>query len=315
MKSPQFSILLPTHNQPDTLAVALESVLAQTVSNFELLVVGDGCTDNTAEVVESFGDSRVTWLDFPKAPGFGYANRNVALQQARGELIAYQAHDDIWFADHLEQFAQAFGNPQIAIAVSRPVWVLPSGWMVPGRITLNDPVLNRDFFTRQSNMLPAPSFVYRQRPGQPRQLWNAELDREGDWDLWLRILGECGLGRLAQLPEPTTLHFRARWRTADQAPDEWIWNSLSDAGRLADSLRLPAEGGTVQQVAAWQQLGADGVAKWIELRRELSLAADQFAGETLSKLAHCHRRVERLRGELDRKSEWIQRQKDKLKTS
>lgn len=71
----QFSILLPTHARPDVLGVAIASVLRQTVADFELLVVLDGATDETREVVASIGDDRVRIFGLPKGESFGYSNR------------------------------------------------------------------------------------------------------------------------------------------------------------------------------------------------------------------------------------------------
>ena len=69
--APEFTIILPTHARKDVLGFAILSVLAQKESSFELLVVGDGAEDGTAEVVQTFEDRRIKWLNFPKAAGFG----------------------------------------------------------------------------------------------------------------------------------------------------------------------------------------------------------------------------------------------------
>ena len=79
MSGPRFTVLMPTHYRPDTIGYAIRSVLNQTVPDFELLVVGDGATAETAAVVRSFTDPRIRWFDLPKAAGFGYANRNIAM--------------------------------------------------------------------------------------------------------------------------------------------------------------------------------------------------------------------------------------------
>src|SRR3954454_21827310 len=126
---PRFTVLLPTHNRADVIAYSIRSILAQTERDFELFVVGDGCTDGTAEVVAAFGDPRVHWFDLPKAPHSGYANRNIALRHANGEFIAYAQHDDLMFADHLARFREVMESA-IAWAYSRPLWVTTDGIVV-----------------------------------------------------------------------------------------------------------------------------------------------------------------------------------------
>src|SRR5688572_16789784 len=135
--TPLVSVLLPTHNRADVLYFAICSVLAQTVQDFELLIVGDGCTDDTEEIIRSFEDPRIRWFDLPKGPTFGYANRNTVLKEARGEIVAYMSHDDLWLSDHLEQLIPFFDDEKVEIAFSRPLWVIPFGMIVPGMYNLN----------------------------------------------------------------------------------------------------------------------------------------------------------------------------------
>src|SRR4051794_20975014 len=156
---PRFTVLLPTHNRADVIGFAIRSILAQTETDFELLVVGDGCTDGTAEIVAGFDDPRISWFALNKAPYSGYSNRNIVLREAKGEFIAYAQHDDLMLPDHLALFGRAMQS-EIDWAYSRPLWVTTDGIIVPYGTNLTIPDELRHFLEVR-NTIPSNCVVHR----------------------------------------------------------------------------------------------------------------------------------------------------------
>ncbi|HEY0413770.1 MAG TPA: glycosyltransferase [Allosphingosinicella sp.] len=105
--NPRVTVIMATWNWSEVLPFAIGSVLLQTFGDFELLVVGDGCTDDSERVVADIGDPRVRWLNLPENHGHQSAPNNEGLRQARGELVAYLGHDDLWLPHHLDCLVKA----------------------------------------------------------------------------------------------------------------------------------------------------------------------------------------------------------------
>lgn len=84
------------------LRCAIRSVLAQEFTDFEMLVVGDACTDESADVVAEAGDPRVQWINRAENCGSQWGPNNDGIARARGELIAFLGHDDLWLPWHLK---------------------------------------------------------------------------------------------------------------------------------------------------------------------------------------------------------------------
>ena len=99
--SPRITVIIPTYNWSTVLPYSIGSVLRQTVTDWELLVIGDGCTDDSAAVVARVADPRVRWINLPANTGHQSGPNNEGLRQARGDLIAYLGHDDLWLPHHL----------------------------------------------------------------------------------------------------------------------------------------------------------------------------------------------------------------------
>lgn len=102
---PCISVVLPTYNRAYVLWRAVQSVLAQTETRFELIVVDDGSTDCTLRTLEEFRDQRVVLVQTAnRGPS---AARNAGIERSRGEFIAYIDSDNFWHEDYLEQMLAA----------------------------------------------------------------------------------------------------------------------------------------------------------------------------------------------------------------
>lgn len=107
---PSVTVIIPTYNWSTVLPFSIGSVLRQTFTDFEVLVVGDGCTDDSQAVVESIQDERVKWINLPSNSGHQSQPNNEGLKHARGEIIAYIGHDDLWLPHHLQCLTGEIAN-------------------------------------------------------------------------------------------------------------------------------------------------------------------------------------------------------------
>lgn len=100
-KEPAFTVIVPTYNREHFLKRTVDSILAQTFKDFELIIVDDGSVDNTQELVRSYDDHRIIYM-YKENGGINSA-RNMGLQCARGEYIAFCDSDDCWMPAKLEK--------------------------------------------------------------------------------------------------------------------------------------------------------------------------------------------------------------------
>ncbi len=101
MATPLVSVVTATYNRPAVLAYSIRSALAQSLSDWEMLVVGDACTDDTAAVVAAFADPRLRFHNLAANFGEQSGPNNEGMRLAGGRYIAFLNHDDLWFPDHL----------------------------------------------------------------------------------------------------------------------------------------------------------------------------------------------------------------------
>lgn len=117
-EAPRVTVIIPTYNWSNVLPYSIGSVLRQSFTDFELLVVGDGCTDDSEQVVTAIADPRLRWINLAVNSGHQSAPNNEGLLQARGSIIAYLGHDDLWLPHHLEVMVAAIdGGTDVAHSI------------------------------------------------------------------------------------------------------------------------------------------------------------------------------------------------------
>src|SRR5690349_3366859 len=114
---PLLTIITPTYNHQDYIGQCVESVLRQTYSNWEQIIIDDGSFDNTASIISGFRDSRICLERQENQGPFELARTyNRALSLAKGELIAILEGDDFWPPDKLSALVPAFLDNNIVLA-------------------------------------------------------------------------------------------------------------------------------------------------------------------------------------------------------
>lgn len=200
--APAVTVIIATYNRSNVLPFSIASALLQTLTDFEVLVVGDGCTDNSESVVRSIDDPRVRWINLPANSGHQSAPNNEGLRQARGALVAYLGHDDLWLPDHLTLMVGALeGGADVAHSITKSIDPDPAR----SRLWLNATY-------RPGDWMPPSSVVHRRAAAVEVGGWRdyRELDIDPEADLWQRI--HAAGGHLAFVPRLTVVKFPAASR-------------------------------------------------------------------------------------------------------
>ena len=184
MSAPLISVIIPTYNRAAFLPQAVESVYQQTFQDFELIVIDDGSTDGTAQVLKKYQNHLI--YRYQANQGVSSA-RNLGLRMARGKWVAFLDSDDLWLPKKLETQVRFFSqNPEAVICQTEEIWVRNGRRVNPQK---KHRKFSGDIFAPSLLLcLVSPSAVMIQR-----DLFNQEdgfdetLPACEDYDLWLRI--------------------------------------------------------------------------------------------------------------------------------
>lgn len=215
------SVVIPTYNRAGLIAQSIRSALAQTHRNLEIIVVDDGSTDNTKEVVASFGPSIQYFYKANSGPS---PTRNLGIQKAKGEYVAFLDSDDLWEPTKIEKQLRCFEqNPQAAM-VSTNYRLID----LQGRI-IKDPgskpgYIPSDFIVKDMLQIKfpfaTPAFVIRKSVLEKIGAFNENLKISEDLDLLIRIGVNYQIGYVDEVLVSVRMHDNHLMR---ETPRYQVW--------------------------------------------------------------------------------------------
>ena len=205
---PAVSVVVPTYGRANILPRALDSVLSQTYSDFELIVVDDCSPDDTNKIVDSYSDNRIMYLRHEQNRGANAA-RNTGIKAANGEYLAFLDDDDKWLPEKLEQQMALYDKLDESF-----------GLVYTGRRIVNSdevieryiPQLEGNIYPKllRKNVIPSETPLIRTDCFDNVGLFDTGLRSCQDWDMWLRIAKNY---KISFVPDILAVSF---WDTNDR---------------------------------------------------------------------------------------------------
>lgn len=234
--SPSLTVLMPVYNAGPHIREAIESILAQTHADFELLIIDDGSKDDSAATISSYTDARIRFVRNEQNLGL-IATLNKGLAEANGELIARMDQDDIALPERLALQLAAFRREPDLIALGTSLTLMN----VRGKTVGELPVLTGHEQIKRAlavtNPFAHPSMMFKRAAALEVGGYHKEAYATEDYDLWTRL---SDLGPVANLkerllryrlnPKGMSISLRTAQRENAAAIAEREWAKYGQAG-------------------------------------------------------------------------------------
>jgi len=187
---PCVSVIIPTYNRRDYVQEAIDSVLAQTHTDYEIIVVDDGSTDGTGEALRARYGDRIRYV-WQENQGESVA-RNRGIEMAQGEYVAFLDSDDLWLPEKLEKEVPVLEASHDAVLVFTPAWPVDAGGQRLSDIAISGGI-DRNKLTLEAlcmeNALGSAGSTALVRRGSLERVggFDRSIRYSEDWDLWLRL--------------------------------------------------------------------------------------------------------------------------------
>ena len=197
------SVVLTCYNGARWISVAIESILAQTYKNFELVVIDDGSTDNSKEIVSSYlCDERVRYI-YQENRGFSAAV-NRGIKESRGDLIGFIGQDDLWLQNKLELQVEYLYNHKYVDLVHSSYYAIDTQGRIIGIRTVEIPNVSskREFIEKLflRNFIGFETVLVKRQCFDKGGFFDERMVGFSDHDMWLRISGNFNIEGYIDMP-------------------------------------------------------------------------------------------------------------------
>jgi GT2 family glycosyltransferase len=237
---PLVSIVIATYNRPAVLAFAIRSVLAQDFADWELIVVGDCCAEPTAELMASFGDERIRYLNLALNCGDQSGPNNVGIARAKGRYIAFLNHDDLWFPDHLRSAVDWLETTGADCVIARSAYI---------RLRVTPEGQDKDWYSELTGIgrkgrydplhthAPASTWLVKSSAARSVGPWRAASDcYSASSQEWLFRLWKCGFD-VRTMPHLTVIQFPS----ARERPGSYTRSDTAEHAFFESQLKQPLQ--------------------------------------------------------------------------
>jgi glycosyltransferase involved in cell wall biosynthesis len=206
MRAPLISVVIPVYNGERYLALALNSILQQTFTDFELIAIDDGSSDSTPQILQRYAsaDPRVVVVVGPRRGLIQVLNQGIRM--ARGQFLARMDADDIALSRRFERQIQYLNDHPECVAVGCAAHIIDKDGKVKGKIDIDTSheVIDRNYLMMGSAFgIPHPTAMIRREAIIQANGYREQFRAAEDVDLFLRLAER---GRLANLPEELLLY-------------------------------------------------------------------------------------------------------------
>lgn len=295
------SVLIPTHDHASTLGLSVDSVLRQTVRDLEVLIIGDGVTDEVRAVARGLQqqDERVRFLDLEKGPNHGEIHRHTAVEESTGQVIAYLCDDDLLMPEHLADMVALLAGHDIAQCLNG--FADPDGRIGLYTGSLSDPqyVARLCDPTKDFNFVgitgTAHTREFYDRAGAPWE--TTPPGASPDQHQWRRMLTSgqpvrgATSGRMTVIGLPTSQGGRDSWTPEQRRAELEQWARLTRSPHGQQELDRRVAEGALRYLEYWTMralLTADELA---QTQQELEAAERRVATITSSRWWRLGRRL------------------------